>query len=76
MFKILSLESLVRRAASAALFVESTLAIYKFTSPAEWVKEKVEQLDIPHFGPSQIEKLSGDNTRVEKERVMLALRTG
>ena len=27
----------------------------------------MEHLGIPHFGPSQIEKLSGDNTRVEKE---------
>ena len=31
---------------------------------------------MPDFGPSHIEKLSGDNTREEKKRVMAALRTG
>ena len=31
---------------------------------------------MPDFGPSHIEKLSGDNRREEKERVMVALRTG
>ena len=45
-------------------------------SPAEWAKEKVESLDMPLLKPSNIEKLSGDNTREEKERVMTALKTG
>ena len=31
---------------------------------------------MPHLTPAHVEKLSGDNTRTEKERVMTALRTG
>ena len=47
-----------------------------FILSAEWVKEKVEPLGMPHLTPAHVEKLSGDNTRTEKERVMTALRTG
>ena len=46
------------------------------TPPAEWAKEKAEVLGLDHLSPSHIEKLSGDNTRSEKERVMTALRAG
>ena len=38
--------------------------------------ERVDALGLDNFTPSQIEKLSGDNTRDEKERVMDALRAG
>ena len=43
---------------------------------AEWAKERVDALGLDNFTSSQIEKLSGDNTRDEKERVMDAPRTG
>ena len=36
----------------------------------------VDTLGLDNLTSSQIEKLSGDNTREEKERVMMALRTG
>ena len=36
----------------------------------------VDTLGLNNFTSSQIEKLSGDNTRDEKERVMDALRAG
>ena len=42
-------------------------------SPAEWAKEKVKSLSMLEFSPSHIEKLSVDNIRKEKERVMVAL---
>ena len=43
---------------------------------AAWAQEKAESLAIPDLKPSHIEKLSGDNTRDEKERVMSALMKG
>ena len=45
-------------------------------SPAEWAKEKVKSLGMPEFSPSHIERLSGDDTREEKEGVLVALRRG
>ena len=38
--------------------------------------DEAEVLGLDHLSPSHIQKLSGDNTRSEKERVMTALRTG
>ena len=45
-------------------------------SPASWAKEKAGSLGLPCFDASSIEKLSGDNTHEEKERVLAALATG
>ena len=44
--------------------------------PAAWAQEKAKSLGILDLSPSHIEKLSGDNTRQEKDRVMAALMTG
>ena len=44
--------------------------------PAAWAQEKAKSLGILDLSPSYIEKLSGDNTRQEKDRVMAALMTG
>ena len=44
--------------------------------PAAWAQEKAKSLGIHDLSSSHIEKLSGDNTRGEKERVMAALKTG
>ena len=44
--------------------------------PAAWAQEKAKSLGIHDLSSSHIEKLSGDNTREEKERVMAALKTG
>ena len=43
---------------------------------ASWAKEKAGSLGLPCFDASSIEKLSGDNTHEEKERVLAALATG
>ena len=43
---------------------------------ASWAMEKAKSYDIASFKASHVEKLSGDNTHEEKERVMLGLRTG
>ena len=45
-------------------------------SPASWAKEKAGSLGLSCFDASAIEKLSGDNTHEEKERVLAALATG
>ena len=45
-------------------------------SSASWAKEKAGSLGLPCFDASSIEKLSGDNTHEEKERVLAALATG
>ena len=44
--------------------------------PAAWAQEKAKYFGIHDLSSSHIEKLSGDNTREEKERVMAALKTG
>ena len=41
-----------------------------------WAQDKAESLGIASLTQTHIEKLSGDNTREEKDRVMGALRTG
>ena len=41
-----------------------------------WAQRRAERLAIPNLTPSHIEKLSGDNSREEKDRVMMALRAG
>ena len=41
-----------------------------------WAQRMAERLAIPNLTPSHIEKLSGDNSREEKDRVMMALRAG
>ena len=43
---------------------------------AAWAQDKAESLGIASLTQTHIEKLSGDNTREEKDRVMGALRTG
>ena len=41
-----------------------------------WAQDKAESLGIASLTQTHIEKLSGDNTREEKDRVMGALRAG
>ena len=41
-----------------------------------WAQRRAERLAIPNLTPSHIEKLSGDNSREEKDRVIMALRAG
>ena len=43
---------------------------------ASWATEKANSFDMSSFKATHIEKLSGDNTHDEKERVMSGLRTG
>ena len=49
---------------------------FKIFFAAAWAQDKAKILGIRDLSPANIEKLSGDNTRVEKDRVMTALENG
>ena len=48
----------------------------KYLLTAEWLYLMAKELDRSEFHGDQVEKLSGDNTREDKERVMGKFRSG